>query len=149
MLSPEYDLQTEIEFRFSHDIFADTGALYSDAYVENRHLKKIDILKSLDISPNVTLTDDQIVLTPDKITLLGRFEEGIEYTLRLRNITDIYGNQISPKFVFTPISEPFLSIGLPSRRMMFVAGEDISAKMYALKTPQDTYTMKLCRISLE
>lgn len=32
---------------------------------------------------------------------------------------------------------------------MFQAGEDIEAKLYALKTPKDTYTMKLCQISLE
>lgn len=51
--------------------------------------------------------------------------------------------------VFTPVSEPFLSMGLPGRRTIFRAGEDIEAKLYALKTPNDIYTLKLCRISLE
>ena len=50
---------------------------------------------------------------------------------------------------FTPVSEPFLSLGLPSRRTMFRAGEDIGAKLYSIKTPKDVYTMKLCRVSME
>jgi alpha-2-macroglobulin len=32
---------------------------------------------------------------------------------------------------------------------MFRAGEDIAAKIYAMKTPKDTYSLKLCRISME
>jgi hypothetical protein len=42
MLSPEYDLQSELEFRFSHDIFSDTGTLYSDEYIDNRHREKVE-----------------------------------------------------------------------------------------------------------
>lgn len=32
---------------------------------------------------------------------------------------------------------------------MFRADEPINAKLYSLKTPKDTYSLKLCRISLE
>ena len=50
---------------------------------------------------------------------------------------------------FVPKSEPFLSLGLPNRRTMFRSGEPIQAKIYAMKTPKNSYTMKLCRISME
>ena len=69
-LSPEYDLQSEIEFHFSHDIFSDTGALYSDEYIKHRQEQKINFLKSLDISPAIPLSEDQLTLTPDRVTLL-------------------------------------------------------------------------------
>jgi hypothetical protein len=75
MLSPEYDLQSELEFRFSHDIFSDTGTLYSDEYIDNRHREKVEFLKLLDISPHIPLTESNIVMTPDKVTLIAKFEE--------------------------------------------------------------------------
>lgn len=84
MLSPEYDLQSEIEFRLSHDVFSDTGTLYSDAYIEHRRKQKIEFLKLLDISPMIPLTEENIIMTPDKITVLAKFEEGIEYKIRLQ-----------------------------------------------------------------
>lgn len=149
MLSPEYDLQSEVEFRFSHDIFADTGALYSDEYIEHRRLQKLAILKALDISPAVPLTEEQIMLSPDRVTILANFHEGTEYAMRLHDVMDEYGRKSDTKFVWTPVSEPFLSLGLSGRRTMFRSGEDIPAKMYAMKTPKDTYSLKLCRISME
>ena len=149
MLSPEYDLQSEIEFRFSHDIFADTGTLYSDAYIEQRRLQKIAFLRALDISPAVSITEEQVVFSPDRATIMGNFHEGTAYTLRLRDLTDEYGRSTATKFDFTPVSEPFLSLGLQARRTIFRVGEDIQAKLYAMKTPKQSYTIKLCRISME
>jgi hypothetical protein len=32
---------------------------------------------------------------------------------------------------------------------MFTAGQPISAKIYSLSSPKDTYTLKLCQIGLE
>lgn len=149
VLSPEYDLQSEIEFRFSHDIFADTWALYSEEYIANRLKEKVAFLQKLDITPRVDITPDQIVMTPSRVSILAHFDEWVEYTIRLRDIRDEYGRKKDTKILFTPISEPFLSLGLPARRTMFRYGEDIEAKLYALKTPKDAYTLKLCRISLE
>lgn len=149
MLSPEYDLQSQVEFRFSHDIFADTGALYSDEYIEHRRTEKIAILQSLDISPAVALTEEQIMLSPDRVTILADFHESTEYTIKLRDVMDEYGRKSDTKFVFTPRAEPFLSLGLTGRRTIFRSGEDIRAKLYAMKTPKDTYSLKLCRISME
>ncbi len=148
-LSPEYDMQSEVEFRFSHDIFADTGALYSEDYIANRLAEKVAFLQKLDITPHVDITPDQVVMTPSRASIVGNFAEWVEYTIRLRGITDEYGRTSDMKMVFTPVSEPFLSMGLPGRRTIFRAGEDIEAKLYALKTPNDIYTLKLCRISLE
>lgn len=50
MLSPEYDMQSRIEFIFPTDIFADSGTLYSDEYIEHRHREKIEFLKKLSVS---------------------------------------------------------------------------------------------------
>lgn len=49
-LSPEYDMRSRIEFDFSTDIFADTGAVYNDVYIEHRQQEKIKFLKKLSIS---------------------------------------------------------------------------------------------------
>ncbi len=54
MLSPEYDMQSRIEFDFSTDIFADSGTLYSDDYIEHRHREKVEFLKKLSISSGLT-----------------------------------------------------------------------------------------------
>ena len=43
-------MQSRIEFRFATDIFADSGTLYSDEYMEHRHIAKVEFLKRLSIS---------------------------------------------------------------------------------------------------
>lgn len=149
VLSPEYDMKSEIEFRFSHSLYSDTGELYSPAYIENRKKQKIEFLKRLDIVPFVPITEDQISLTPDRATILGNFQEWVEYTLSLRDVSDIYGRSSSTEMRFTPQAEPFLSLGLAKRRTMFRVDERVDAKLYSLKTPKDTYTLKLCNITLE
>ena len=40
-LSPEYDMQTRIEFRFSHPMYEDIGTLSSPEYIANRHDAKL------------------------------------------------------------------------------------------------------------
>jgi hypothetical protein len=69
-LSPEYDMQSQVEFRFSSDIYADTGSLYSTEYIEHRRREKIEFLKRLDITPSIPLTDANISLTPDRATII-------------------------------------------------------------------------------
>ena len=88
-------------------------------------------------------------MTPSRVSVVGRFEEGKNYKIRLQGIKDEYGRMANISMDFTPISEPFLSLGLPARRTMFRAGESIDAKIYSVKTPVDKYTLKLCRISME
>lgn len=149
MLSPEYDMQSRIEFTFSEDIYTDTGKLYSPEYMKNRSDAKIAFLKQLDISPNVPLTEANISLTPDRASIIGAFQEWQKYMIRLNDVPDIYGRKVKLEMDFTPIRKPFLSLGLEQRRTIFRVGEDIHAKLYALKTPKNEYTLKLCRISLE
>jgi hypothetical protein len=55
ILSPEYDMQSRIEFRFATDIFADTGTLYSSDYIEHRQMAKVEFLKELSISNNIEI----------------------------------------------------------------------------------------------
>jgi hypothetical protein len=55
ILSPEYDMQSRIEFRFATDIFADTGTLYSREYIEHRQVSKVEFLKHLSISNNINI----------------------------------------------------------------------------------------------
>ena len=75
VLSPEYDMKSEIQFQFSSDIYADTGALYSPEYFENRKQAKLEFLKKIDINPLIALTEENIALTPDRATLVGNFVE--------------------------------------------------------------------------
>lgn len=46
ILSPEYDMQSRVEFRFNTDIFTDSGNLYSREYIDHRHTEKINFLKN-------------------------------------------------------------------------------------------------------
>ena len=68
-LSPEYDMKSQMEFRFSHSLYTDSGALYSPEYIEHRSLAKIDFLKHLDISPDVSINTSDLILTPDRAIL--------------------------------------------------------------------------------
>lgn len=68
-------MQSEVEFRFSHDIFADTGALYSEDYIANRLAEKVAFLQKLDITPHVDITPDQVVMTPSRASIVGNFAE--------------------------------------------------------------------------
>jgi hypothetical protein len=75
MLSPEYDMQSRIEFDFSTDIFKDSGALYSDEYIEHRHREKIEFLKKLSISSNILITEDTLELSPNRATIYANLVE--------------------------------------------------------------------------
>ncbi len=149
ILSPEYDMQSRIEFRFSSDIYQDVGNLYSAEYMAHRKNEKTLFLKRLDIYPNIPITEENIVLSPDRVNIIASFREGQEYTISLRDLPDTYGRTLTTKMKFTPVRTPFLSLWLSQRRTMFRLGEPIGAKMYALKTPKQEYPLSLCQISLE
>jgi hypothetical protein len=68
-------MQTRIEFRFTTDVFMDTGALYSDTYIENRRNEKIEFLKKLSISPGVNITENDLELTPNKAVIYAPLQE--------------------------------------------------------------------------
>jgi hypothetical protein len=75
MLSPEYDMQSRIEFDFSTDIFADSGTLYSDSYIEHRHKEKVEFLKKLSISAGVNISEDNLELSPNRATIYANLLE--------------------------------------------------------------------------
>ncbi len=75
MLSPEYDMQSRIEFDFSTDIFADSGTLYSDAYIEHRHREKVEFLKKLSISAGIIISEDNLELSPNKAIIYANLIE--------------------------------------------------------------------------
>jgi hypothetical protein len=97
---------------FSYPIFTDTGALYSNEYIDNRKQQKENLLSHITISPDVGLTADDIVLTPTKMSLIGNFQEKTHYRISFDNVEDIYGRSASMKTDFTPEKKPFLSIAL-------------------------------------
>ena len=68
-LSPEYDMKSQMEFRFSHSLYTDSGTLYSPEYIEHRSLAKIDFLKHLDVSPDISINISDLTLTPDRAIL--------------------------------------------------------------------------------
>lgn len=106
-------MQSEIEFQFSHDIFMDTGSLYSPEYISGRQMQKTEFLKHLDITPSLPITEDQLILTPNRVAIVGDFHEGTRYRIQLKDIIDIYGRTQDLDMYFEPKSEPFLSLGLP------------------------------------
>ena len=75
ILSPEYDMQSRIEFHFSTDIFADTGTLYSREYMEHRQSAKVELLKHLSISPDINVTEADLELSPNRAIVYARLIE--------------------------------------------------------------------------
>ncbi len=148
-ISPEYDMKSRLEMRFSSDIYADTGVIYSPEYIENRRQAKLDFLSHLSITPSVPLTVDMVSLSPDRASIVLPLDEWKKYSITLDKVSDIYGRHTSLNFSVTPKKEPFLSLWLKNRSTMFRLGESIDAKLYFLKPKKQAYTLKLCRISLE
>ena len=149
MLSPEYDMQTRIEFDFSYPIYEDTGALYSPAYISNRNDAKLTFLKSLNISPNIAVTPENLILTPDHAILTLPLIEGKETNFTIKDLPDIYGRMVNLRYSVTPKQEPFLSLKFGENRSYYEPGEAIPTKLYALKAPKNTYSVKLCHLPLE
>lgn len=149
VLSPEYNMESRIDFDFSTNIFQDRGDLYSKEYFSYRKNQKTLFLKSLDIRPNIALTEENIILSPSRASIIAPFKEWQKYTLSLNDITDIYGRTTSLSMDFVPVRTPFLSIGLTEGKTMFRFGDAIDAKLYALKTPRQEYPLMLCQVSLE
>lgn len=149
VLSPEYDMRSRIEFSFSHPLYRDTGALYSPEYIANRHDAKIDFLKHLSISPDIPVTSEDLVLSPDRAILTLTLPEGQKTDISLENIMDIYGRTTTVDYEIIAKQEPFLSLRLADARTYYTPDEDIPMKLYALKSPKNTYSIKLCRVPLE
>lgn len=142
-------MKSQIEFTFSHDIYSDSGTLYSAEYMNHRSNQKIEFLKRFDITPNIGLKPEDLMLTPDRAVLTLPLEEGKEYNVSLRNISDIYGREASSHMIITPKSEPFLSLKLQAKEQIFTPKNTIEGKLYALKAAKKTYNLKLCSLSLE
>lgn len=149
MLSPEYDMKSRVEIRFSEAIFSDTGSLYSPEYRAFRTEQKKKILKHLHITPDIEIGIDDIALSPNKLEVFGNFREGVRYKIELDDIEDIFGRRASFTYDFLPEKKPFLSLVLDKRKKIFSLGEDITAKIYSLSSSKDTYTVKMCELSLE
>jgi alpha-2-macroglobulin len=148
-LSPEYDMKSQIEFRFSQDIYSDIGALYSREYIDHRHESKIAFLKSLSITPRIDISPDDVMLTPEQAILTLPLKEWEKYTFSLSSISDIYGRKSSLEYMTTLKSEPFLSLKLVGNKQIYRRDETIRAKLYTLLPPKNTYPLRLCRIDLE
>ena len=148
-LSPEYDMKSQVEFRFSYDIYSDIGTLYSPEYISHRHDAKIAFLKALNITPAITINPEDLMLTPERAILTLPLKEGEKYTFSLQNITDIYGRKWSFEYSTTLKSEPFLSLKLTDHKQIYTPTETIQAKLYTLLPPKNTYPLKLCRVNLE
>jgi uncharacterized protein YfaS (alpha-2-macroglobulin family) len=148
-LSPEYDMKSQIEFRFSEDIYRDRGALYSAEYISHRNDAKIAFLKSLRITPNVDLSPENLILTPERAIVTLPLKEGEKYTFSLTDLEDIYGRKTSFEYSTTLKSEPFLSLKLTENKQIYRPDETIQAKLYTLLPPKSAYTLKLCRTNLE
>ena len=118
-LSPEYDMKSQIEFRFSRDIYTDTGTLYSPAYIDNRQSAKVEFLKHLDMTPALPITPLDLTLTPDRAILTLPLKEDEKYRFSLQNVTDIYGRTASLTHELIAKSEPFLSIKLKDTRSIY------------------------------
>jgi uncharacterized protein YfaS (alpha-2-macroglobulin family) len=148
-LSPEYDMRSRIEFDFSTDIFADTGVIYSDAYIEHRRQEKIEFLKKLSISGGIEIGEEDIELSPRKAIILANMTEWEEYHIDLDTITDIYGRQSKSGFTVTPVSTPSLSIYTKGNKTIVRAGDPIPMVLYFMKPEKPSYDTMLCRVSLE
>ena len=112
-------MQSQVEFQFSTDIYRDLGELYSKEYMLHRKDQKTLFLKSLDIRPNIALTEENISLSPDRVSIIAPFQEGKTYTIAINDLSDIYGRLTSTTMEFSPIRTPFLALGLSQRRTMF------------------------------
>jgi uncharacterized protein YfaS (alpha-2-macroglobulin family) len=148
-LSPEYDMKSRVEFRFTSDIYSDTGIIYSREYMQNREDAKVEFLKHLSITPNIPLTTENIALSPNRASILLPLEEGKNYKISLDKISDIYGRVADTAMSITPKKEPFLSLYLKNRSTIFRPNESIDTKMYFMKPKKTEYELKLCRVSLE
>ena len=62
-------MKSQVEFRFSEDIYSDIGVLYSAEYISHRRDAKIAFLSALDISPRIDVTPEDLILTPDRAIL--------------------------------------------------------------------------------
>ena len=142
-------MKSQIEFNFSHDIYSDTGVLYSAEYMNHRNDQKLEFLKRFDITPNINLTPDDLMLTPDRAVLTLPLSEGKDYNVSLRDISDIYGRKATVNMMVTPKSEPFLSLKLEDKKQIYTPNASIRAKLYALKAEKNSYDLKLCKLSLE
>jgi hypothetical protein len=142
-------MKSQIEFRFSQDIYRDRGALYSPEYISHRNDAKIAFLKSLHITPNIDLSPENLILTPERAIVTLPLKEGEKYTFTLTDVVDIYGRKASFEYSTTLKSEPFLSLKLTDNKQIYRPDETIQAKLYTLLPPKNTYPLKLCRTNLE
>ncbi|MBX9809011.1 hypothetical protein K2X92_01310, partial [Candidatus Gracilibacteria bacterium] len=149
ILSPEYDMQSRIEFKFNNDIFTDSGRLYSEEYIEHRHNQKVEFLKKLSVSPGIEVREGDIELNPNKAVVYANFVEGKKYNINLSDILDIYGQKVSVDMAIEAESIPSLAIKIAGNKTIVKYGDPIQGKIYRTKSPKNEYEVKLCQISLE
>ncbi len=62
-------MKSQVEIRFSYDIYSDIGTLYSPEYISHRKDAKIAFLKALNITPAINIAPEDLMLTPERAIL--------------------------------------------------------------------------------
>ncbi len=146
ILSPEYDMQSRIEFHFTTDIFTDTGVLYSSEYMQHRQSAKIAFLKHLSISNNITIWESDLELSPNRATVYASFIEWETYHISLDTVEDIYGRTTSTVLDMTAKAIPSLSMKIVGNKTIIKYGDAIDARLYRSQWIKNEYDIKLCQV---
>ncbi|MBC7503547.1 hypothetical protein H7169_01120 [Candidatus Gracilibacteria bacterium] len=149
ILSSEYNMLSRIEFRFSTDIFTDSGTLYSDEYLEHRQRAKNEFLKRLNITEGINITEDNLELSPNKAVIYANLIEGTQYSLNIDTIEDIYGRKTSMNMDILAKSVPSLSLKIPGNKTIFKYGDPVEAKLYRSQGAKNEYNIELCQIGID
>lgn len=88
-------------------------------------------------------------MTPERAILTLPLLEGQKTSFSFENLTDIYGRTSDYQYTVEPKQEPFVDLRLADNRQYYRPDESIKAKLYALKAPKRSYSIKLCHLSLE
>ncbi len=146
------DFKSSIHLDFSFPFYEDTATVGSEEYMKNRIEAKQRLISLLDISPEVNLSVDNIVLYPKKGIIKLVLQPLTKYKMSLKSFNNENLEMKTKKqiLVFTTPENRFLGIRIknPVSLYMDTYAPEFEIIKYNLPNKKKT-KLKICRISNE
>lgn len=160
----ENDFKSTIYMDFSIPFFSDAWEADSEKYIQNRVEAKKRLLDTIEFSPSVDLSLDDVVLYPNRALLYAKLEPTTSYEIKVKNAKIrwdeiVEANELKlwdekaytelDSFTFTTPENKYLGIKIKNPVSLYTASMPPKFEIVDYDSWKQSVVVKLCRIDEE
>ncbi|PID86289.1 hypothetical protein CSB08_01355 [Candidatus Gracilibacteria bacterium] len=139
---PENDFKSTVYLDFGVDFYEDKGESGDEEFLENRSLAKEKLIDIIEISPNVKLSKDDIVLYKKKAIINLKLKSLSAYKLNLKTNKDVL-------FTLNTPENKYLGLKILDKVSLYMDNKPPRFKLVEFNSGKEKVDVKICRVSNE